>query len=373
MKKMQRMIRRRYLRFLAPLFAGLVVLALILLLVSGFGFRYLLQKPVPLTGLRADAQAGRYAFVPVKELKTTFAYLGYADGNGGTVVTERYCICPVEGKYRIVRVTEDFVPLLEKLDSANEMIASGELGSILELNLGDLRGTLNPVSEDAMQLLRSWIVSHAIDPLTQTDTLTNADVSGYPGAAEGDYHGYLDAVILPVQLESGYLGSHSAGTVKALSLVSLALILLALLLAASVVVGVWEKPYRAALRQYGRHPLAADYERAALFSPALRIGEQYLWVSGSMTTRVLAVKDVVWAYPRSRRLEGGTHTYLLVMKTADGREASVKLGAESAVEQAIACIASRGFPLVVGFDKEKQKLYQRDLAAFQARARNGTL
>ena len=373
MKKMQMMVRKRYLRFLLPALAGLLVLALLLLLVSGFGFRYLLRKPVPLSSLKADELPGSYVTVPVEDLKDGYALYGYQDDTGATVVNERFCIYPVEGKYLIVRITKDFVPLLEKLDSANDLIASGEVGSILELNFGDIRGTVNKADKDAVKQLRGWITAHQIDAQTMTDRYMNADISGYEGAADGDYTAYLEAVILPLQLESGYMGNHTAAAVKALSLISLLLILLAVLLVVSIFLGFWEKPYRAAIRQYGRPPMSADFGGAALFGPALRIGERFIWVSGVMTTRVLAVKDVIWAYPRSRRLEGGKQTWLLVMKTNDGKEASVKLGAESTVEHAIACIASRGWPLVVGFDKEKQKLYKKDLAAFQARARNGTL
>lgn len=373
MKKMQMMVRKRYLRFLLPAIGALLVLALLMLLVSGFGFRYLLRKPVALSSLSAEELSGSYVTVPVEDLKDGYAVFGYQDSSGVTVANERYCIYPVEGKYLIVRITEDFLPLMAKLDSANDLIASGEVGSILEIDFGDITGTVNKVEKKAREQLRGWITAHQIDAGTLTDKYMNADISAYPGAAEGDYSSYLDAVILPVQLESGYLGHHGAGMVKALSLISLLLILLAILLAVSIFVGLWEKPYRAAVRQYGKRPMGADFEGAALFGPALRIGERFIWVSGLMSTRVLPVKEVIWAYPRSRRLEGGKQTWLLVMKTTDGQEASVKLGAENMVEHAIACIASRGWPLAVGFDKERQKLYKKDLAAFQHRARNGTL
>ena len=51
----------------------------------------------------------------------------------------------------------------------------------------------------------------------------------------------------------------------------------------------------------------------------------------------------------------------------------VKLSSESETEKAIACIQSRGFPLTVGFDKEKQKLFKKDLTAFKNKVRNGSI
>lgn len=370
--KMQLLVRKRYLRFVLPAVAVLLALAFLMLLFSGFGFRYLFQKPMALKDLTlAGATEGAYLDVPVQELNDTFAYYGYEDEYGEAVVSERYALYLLEGKYLIVRVTHEYVPLLEKLDSADEMVTSGQIGSILELNFGGFTGTLNKANDQAQQTLRNWITSHQISASDLTDKYTGADVSGYAGAADGDYSAYLNDVILPYQLESGYLGSHTAGAVKALSLFALIFLLLAVLLIASVFIGLWEKPFRAAMRQYGKKHLTADFDRSVIFGQGLRIGEHFIWVSGPLFTRILAVKDVIWAYPRHRRLEGGKLRWSLVMKTTTGDEASVKLDSESSVNQAIGYIVNLGWPIAVGYDKEKEKLYKKDLAAFQGRARNG--
>ena len=56
-----------------------------------------------------------------------------------------------------------------------------------------------------------------------------------------------------------------------------------------------------------------------------------------------------------------------------GIEAATRLDSEAAVEQAIGSLLNRGFPMTVGYDKEKQKLYKKDLAAFRHRVRSGSL
>lgn len=370
--KMQFLVRKRYLRFVLPAVAVLLVLAFLMLLISGFGFRYLFKKPLALSELTPKAAVeGTYLEAPVEELDDTYAYYGYEDEYGEAVVNERYAIYLMDGKYLIVRVTHEYVPLLEKLDSADEMVTSGQIGSILELNFGSFRGTLNKVNEEALKTLRNWITSHQIDAAGLTDKYTGADISKYAGAADGDYTAYLDDVILPVQLESGYMGSHTTGAVKALSVLAVIFLLLAVLLLVSIFIGLWEKPFRAALRQHGKKHLSADFDRSVIFGPGLRIGEHFIWVSGLLFTRILAVKDVIWAYPRHRRLEGGKLRWSLVLKTVTGDEASVKLDSEASVNQAISYIVGMGWPLAIGYDKEKEKLYKKDLAAFQGRARNG--
>ena len=51
----------------------------------------------------------------------------------------------------------------------------------------------------------------------------------------------------------------------------------------------------------------------------------------------------------------------------------VKLPGEAETEKAILCLQSRGFPLTVGFDKEKQRLFKKDLTAFKNKVRNGSI
>lgn len=367
-------VRKRYLRLLAPVMAGLLILAALLLWLSGFGLRFLFQKPQALGGMTAAELPGSYVTLPVEELGVTFSYLGYQDENGQSVVRERFCIYPLEGKYLIVRVSGEDVRKLEVHDDANDLVTSGAVGSLLEVDFGDLRGTVNgPAKQEVTDLLRSCIQSLYIDSQTLTDTKTGADLRAWPGAEEGDYSAYLDQAIYPLQLEANYWGRCRVETVKLLSGIAAALTLLALGLAVSCFLGLWEKPMRAAARKYGGGPLAAEYQRADAYGTALRMSDHYLWWFRTLKTRLLRAEDVVWAYPRSRRLDGGRLVWSLVLKTVDGEEAAVRLGEEALVQRCILALQAKGYPLVVGFDKEKQKLYQKDLTAFRARARNQSL
>jgi hypothetical protein len=370
--KMKLAVRRRYLRFLLPAFALLLLLALLLLWISGFGFRYLLRRPAQLSEVPTDQLKGSYVTMPVTEAGEQFTYLGYQDSAGNPVITEEYTVAKLRGKYLMIRVTKKDLPVLDKYLHASELVQSGELGSVLEANMGKLTGTVNKARPDAEKQLRSWFISHQLDARNKLDKLSGADISSYPGVAEGKFDGYLDDVILPLELDVGYLGTRSGGAVKALTVIAVLLVLLALALAVSVFLGFWEKRMRAALRQHGKR-LAADFDTAEIFGARLRIGQDFLWVFGPLTTRILETKDILWAYPRSKRLEGGKQAWSLVMKTEWGSEASAKLDSEAAVEKAVAALQSRGFPLTVGFDKEKQKLYKKDLAAFKSKVRSGSI
>ena len=370
--KMKLAVRRRYLRFLLPALALLLVLAFLALWIGGFGFRYLLRRPVPLSEVPTDRLKGSYVTVPVTEAGERFTYLGYQDNNGDPVITEEYTVCQLNGKYLMIRVTKKDLSVLDKYLNAADLVKSGELGSVLEANMGKLTGTVNKAGGDASAQLRSWLTNHQIDARKLVDNFSGADISGYPGASEGKYDAYFDDVILPLELDTGYLGIRSAGATKALTVVAALLTLLALALAVSIFLGFWEKRMRAALRQHGKR-LAADYDTAEVMGSRLRIGQDFIWVFGTLGTRILETKDVIWAYPRSKRLEGGKQSWSLVMKTDWGSEAAAKLESEAAVEKAAATLRSRGYPMTMGFDKEKQKLYKKDLAAFRGRVRSGSI
>ena len=369
---MKAAVRKRYLRFLLPALGILLLLAFLTLWISGFGFRYWFRKPANLSEVPVSELKGSYVTLPVTEAGEQFTYLGYQDSDGNPVITEEYTVCQVGGKYLMIRVTKKDLAVLNKYLNAAELVQSGELGSVLEANMGKLTGTVVKARSDALKQLRSWLTAHQIDAQVLKDLLSGADISGYAGAAQGNYDAYLDDVILPLELDVGNLGVRSGGLVKTLSVIALLLALLAAALLVSVFMGVWEKPMRAAVRQHGRR-LTADYDMAEVHGPTLRMGRDFVWVFGTVTTRILEIKDVVWAYPRSKRLEGGTQRWSLVMKTDTGLEASTKLDSEGAVEQAIASLLNRGFPMTVGYDKEKQKLYKKDLAAFRHRVRSGSL
>ena len=370
--KMKSAVRKRYLRFLLPALGVLLLLAFLLLWISGFGFRYFFKKPAKLSEVPVSELRGSYVTLPVTEAGDQFTYLGYQDSDGNPVITEEYTVCQVGGKYLMIRVTKKDLPVLDKYLNAAELVQSGELGSVLEANMGTLTGTVVKARADAVKQLKSWLVAHQIDAQVLKDLLNGADISGYAGAAQGNYDAYLDEVILPLELDVGNLGVRSGGTVKALTGFALLLVLLAVALIVSIILGFWEKPMRAAIRQHGRR-LYGDYDMAEVHGPTLRMGRDFVWVYGTMFTRILEVKDIVWAYPRSKRLEGGKQRWSLVMKTDTGDEASTKLDSEAAVEQAIGSLLNRGFPMTVGYDKEKQKLYKKDLAAFRHRVRSGNI
>ncbi len=370
--KMKTAVRKRYLRFLLPGMGVLLLLAFLLLWISGFGFRYFFKKPAKLSEVPVSELRGSYVTLSVTEAGDQFTYLGYQDSEGNPVITEEYTVCQVGGKYLMIRVTKKDLPVLNKYLNAAELVQSGEIGSVLEANMGTLTGTVVKARTDAVKQLRSWLTAHQIDAHLLKDMLNGADISGYAGAAQGNFDAYLDDVILPLELDVGNLGVRSGGTVKLLSVVALLLILLALALIVSIFLGVWEKPMRAAIRQHGRR-LYGDFDMAEVHGAGLRMGRDFVWVFGTMFTRILEVKDIVWAYPRSKRLEGGKQAWSLVMKTGEGEEAATKLDSEAAVEQAIGSLLNRGFPMTVGYDKEKQKLYKKDLAAFRHRVRNGSL
>ncbi len=66
--RMRMAVRKRYLRFLGPAMGILLLLAFLLLWISGFGFRYLFKKAVPLASVAEQDLPGSYVTLPVEDV-----------------------------------------------------------------------------------------------------------------------------------------------------------------------------------------------------------------------------------------------------------------------------------------------------------------
>ncbi len=375
-------IRRNYLRLVVPLALVLLAGAAALLWATGLGALYAFKDPVELSSLTEEELEGSYVSVGVDELGDTFSYYGYTGEDGEKVVIERYCVYPVGDKFLTVRVTGKELKLLSDYDNAKEMVASGSLGSMKEYKAGTLKGTITAgLDSKVYDLLCTWIKDNYLAD-KGGDAARNAVLSsfGISGASNDgssdsneDYSSYFKEAIIPLQLQAGYYGAMPKAKTIMLTILALLLLAAALGLLISLVLGLWEKPLRRCLKRAGRRELLEDYKGGVDFTGALRIGGSHIWWFKGLITQIEDIDGVIWAYPRSRRLEGGRLDWYLVLKTRDGRELGVRLGESAAVQAAINLLKSKGHPMATGYDKEKQKLYERDIPTFQARVKNGTI
>lgn len=370
-------IRSRYLRLLIPAFLVLLALAALCWSLGGSGCVYRFRQPAAASELRLDTLAGSYFTIPADELAAqTYAFMGYTDQEENTVIEERFCYLIVEGKYLRVRVTKADVEELAKYESGQEMVANGTIGSMLELSYASLSGTVvRGEDRGTRDMLIQWITSQNISTDRQgvtTDPATGADLSKY--AETGDYTAYLNEVILPYHATIGYWGDHTRGAAETLAILTLLFLILAVLLLVSVFLGFWEKPYRAALRKWGKKELRQDFGRGERFGRRrnLVLGEKYVWWLRTFSSRVMPVEEVLWVYPRSRRLEGGRKDWSMGLRS-ETEQWGVRMGELSEVHRAMEAIRDKGYPLAIGYDKDKQKLFEKDLVQFKAKTRNGTI
>ena len=372
---MKRVIRGRYLLIWLPVAAALLAIGLLLLCVSRFGFVYEFREPAEYTTLSPADIDGAYITVAADTLASqTFAYFGYENDAGESVIVERYCYLTIGGKYVVFRVTEDYVKELEKYDNAQEMVANGEIGSVLELRYADITGTAYAGIDATIKgLLRDWIVDNNISSDGLTDTETGADLSAY---TDGDYSAYQRDCIEDYTITADYWAGMPIGKVKLLTALALILAVLALALLLTIPFGVWEQGLRKAIRQWGKAELSEDFRHVRRFGKGgcLCVGRKYVWWIRPLNAQIMPIEDILWIYPRSLRLEGGKKSFSLAVKPMDGGEGwSVRLGEPQAVQLATKALEESGHPMSTGFDPDKQLLFERDINTFRARVKNGTL
>ena len=375
---MLKRIRRNYLRVIIPILAVLLLGAAALLTFTRFGFVYAFKKPVALSSISESELKGSYASVKVDELGDSFSYYGYTDDNEERVVLERYSVYLIGNKFMTVRATGDAVKALEDYDNTKSMIESGEIGSILEANIGTLTGTINDnLDSEVYNLLGKYIEDKYLTNTTSDDPIKNSIITSLniptDSDEEIDYSVYYKDLIIPLQLEAGYYGYYPSAQIVILSIISLVLLLVFAAIIITVVTGLWEKPLREFAAKYGKAELETDYKAATQYKNNLSIGHKFIWYFKGLKSGLIDIEKILWVYPRSRRLEGGKLTWYLVIKTEDNQEYSIHLDESSVVQAAIDTINTGTRLVSVGYDKEKQKLYDRDIATFKARVRNKTI
>jgi len=349
---MYKKVKMNYMKLVAPLTAALLVLAVVILLITGFGIRYGVTTSVPVNNIPENELLGACAQLRVSEIEGTFARKGHQVEEGQEVdIIERFCMVQLDsGKYLGVHISdEEDLHAVEKMSAAIEQFGLEEAKA---MDFGVIRGTVNEMSEELYTIFCSWGDEYAADELMANE--------------------YED-VLLPLMLDINYYGRFHQSICIILTVIAIVLAVLGIALFASSFTSAWDKPVRQEMKKVGREELEAEFKDAHEFAGKLYLGKKHIWCFQKLSTDIFNTADVIWAYARSRRLEGGKLTWYLVMKTGDKREYSVHLGEAAKVKEAEDMLKTMVKPLCTGFDKEKQKLYDKDIATFRAKTKNGTM
>ena len=346
---MKKKIRGVYLAKILPAAAAMLVLAAILFAVTGFGAFKAFGEPVQMKTLAADELKGKWAYVRISDILGDFAASAKSRAADGSVVEykERYCVLLTDsGDYVgvCIRGKSELIAA-EQYVSALEAYTTEELS---QFNMGSVTGTVGKLGDDLYSILCDWVEQES--------------------GAEHDEQFYKEHV-LPIVLENGHLGTMPAILTWILSIIAVLLVAAALVFIIAAFTGYWEKPMRSLITSEGADAANAMFDAGEDFGPKLRVGKDRIFVSGKLVTDVVKTEDVIWTYGRSRRLDAGGTVWSLIIKTTGGEEYSAQTGDAGSVQAATDKIVSFGGPVVTGFDKDKQRLYERDLTGFIGRAK----
>ena len=345
-----------YWRLVLPVVLGLLICALILLLATGFGIRYAFITSVPVDSIPAEELLGACAQVETTKLEGTFARIGSADeeeSEDGTAPTggTQFCMTKLnDGRYIAVRVSGSHT---EKTAAFSKAVQDLGLEQARAMDLGVMRGTVNELSDNLYKMFCGWA-----DEFLEND---------------GEDADFYETHLCKLELDVDYYGAQPQGLVTFLTILAVVLFVLALALLVYTLTGNWDRSVRRGVKAAGREALEKEFDEAGSFAGKLAIGPEHTLLLHRFSSELFATQDVIWAYARSRRLEGGKLSWFFVMKTEDKREYSVCLGEAKEVQAAEERLKSLVSPLCTGFDKEKQALYDKDVKTFRSRVKNGTI
>jgi hypothetical protein len=348
---MKKRIRGVYLKKILPLAIALLVAAAALFAATGFGAFKSFGEAPQLNKLASEELKGARAYARIADIIGEFAVKPKSVDSEGNIVEykARYCVYKTDaGDYLgiCIRGKTELINAAQYV-SALEAYSTEELA---QFNMGTVEGTVGRIEDYLYDMLRSAVQKSA-------------------GEGEEFDEAYLDAHVLPLVLENGYLGTMPRPWSWALTIIGLLLAASAVVYLCACLTGYWEKPRKALVSELGREAAEKTFDEGEDFGRKLRIGPERIFVAGKLVTDVVKTDEVIWTYGRSRRLEGGGNFWSLVIKTTEGGEFVAPVGDAGTAQAALEKIVSFGGPVVTGFDKDKQRLYERDLTGFIGRAR----
>jgi hypothetical protein len=334
-----------------------------MLALTGFRFIDIFKSPVHLDLVAAGELEGAYAYIRVSDIEGTFARYGAEAAEGETEVdiVERYCVYVVDNdKYLGIAIKGSHLADIEQFSAAMESFGEEKARS---MDFGTLTGTVQPMDEELQVLLREWVKQTVLtEPSVVQGPYTTEEQEETPEQLE-----YYEEHVLPLILKVDTMGASSKTVVYIFFILAMLFLVIAVLLILSMFLGIWDKPVRQLAAGSDSAALEKDFSEGKSVGSALHIGHTYIWWFKKAKTDVLKTAEIVWVYPRSKRLEGGRLRWSLILKTEDRREYAIVLGEIEKVQEAMDAIVAEGYLVSTGFDKQKQKLYDKDISAFKAR------
>ena len=360
---MFRRVRNNYRKTILPLSILSLLLCVLMLALSGFRFVDIFRSPAHLRDIAVEDLNGSYAFINVSDIEGTFARYGAvaAEGETDVDIVRRYCIYKLdEDKYMGIAIKGKQLADINKLGNAIETFGETQART---MDFGTMTGTVRPMKDELYDLLCGWAKETI---LTEPSVIQNP----YMTESEEDtpeQEQYYQEHVLPLILEVGYMGACPAAVVYILFILAVLFLLAAVVLILTMVFGVWDNPVRKLASVVDAKALERDFSEGKSVGNAIHIGHEYIWWFKRAKTDVIKTPDVIWAYPRSKRLEGGKLRWTIVLKTEDRREYGIVLGESEKVQEALEAIEAEGYLVGIGFDKQKQQLFDKDISAFKAR------
>lgn len=365
---MLKRVRHNYMKVLLPLIAVCLLLGALLLIISNFGFVYIFSEPKNIDEMAIEEFDGSYAKIEINRIEGTYARYGSEAVEGQEVdIVERYCAYVVDGdKYIGIRIMGGHLDDVQAMYDAFEAFG---VNKAREMDFGYLSGTLNhyeKVDENLYAYLSAWVkdeVFPEISPIanpfkTEEDNATPEEVA------------YLSEHVLPYILEVDYMGEYTNNAIYIMTIIAALFFLAAVILVLSIVFGLWDRPAREFIASVGREAAEEHFAAGKSFGPSMHMGQEYIWWFKKVKTEILKICDVIWAYPRSKRLEGGKLRWSIILKTEDKREYNIVLKDKDFVQAALETIEAEGHFVATGFDRQKQQLYEKDVNEFKTFIKN---
>ena len=286
-------LRTASLKRVLPYSAALLLLAALLILISGFAPLRMLAGPTELRDVTLDSPAGTYVRADAVKVFDAFAELG----NGKRVKAVDCIIACGDGRVMALCLPAS---MIDKAEEQMQATYSWLVSDGVEPRYGfEVRGELVPLKGEELEAYFTWLDR-------------NADRLKLAGSAQGkDYADYA----LPFVLRVNMLGGVETWIMRVVTVIVVLLFAAALALILMACLGLFQLSCRLYVRRHKKalklRSVQSDFEMAEKVGDA-RVGETFTWYFSGPATVCLRNSNIIWVYSQKR----GSGANVVIYKTS---------------------------------------------------------
>lgn len=296
---------------------------------------------------------GMYVEGTVYGIYDSYAYTEEKkSGSPAKVVSKEYVFPVGKGEYMGLFAPRKYVEGCDELMQASWDYLDGLSEEISGQFV--VKGTILAMDSESLQYYREYLTDYA-----DYDSLSDQE----------------KAAFLPYYLKIDFIGDASASSFVTFLVIAAVCFLLMIWVLVRVFSGSFQKSLKKYCRENGAEERVEQFYRNTVPVEGMRINREFVMGTGGGATIFFPAGELVWAYMQitthKRNFITVGKSYNVILRTKNGEQHNHSVKKEAAAQNLLAELQRQLPGIIVGYDKEIEKLYHKNRAELIAQVEAG--